>query len=123
MFSILASISIWWLSSQVNSAGGMVKSASIENSQEREELGVIKVIGEKISEALPEPVKKQVEEISEKVFKRSTQVIEETAVVQEIKSTIEKATEEVEGFPEKQKKDLKKEVVKQVCQELMEEME
>lgn len=48
-------------------------------------------------------------------------MVEEAEIVKEIKSTINRATEEIEGFPEKQKKEIKKEVIRQVCDELMKE--
>ncbi|MBU2592437.1 hypothetical protein KKD61_03175 [Patescibacteria group bacterium] len=127
IFSVLTIGSIWWLSSKVSpnegrSAGnGRVKSSFFESSSAG--AATIKVLGEKINEVVPDSVKKQVGEISEKIFKKSSQVIEQTEIIGEIKTTIDRATEEIEGFPEKQKKDVKKEVIRQVCQELMEEME
>lgn len=127
IFSILAIGSIWWLSFKVNPAegenskSGQVKSSFFEGSSAGAQ--TIKVLGEKINEVVPESVKKQVGEISDKIFKKSSQVIEETGLVKQIKDTIDRATEEIEGFPEKQKKDVKKEVIRQACRELMEEAE
>jgi len=124
MFVVICVGLIYWLSSQIEeSEAGEVKSSFYEidglpQLQEKTKLGVL---GETIDQAIPETVKLQFEKASEKIFKTGEKVIEETEMVQEIKKTIETAAEQISGFPDKQKKDVKKEVIKQVCDQLMEE--
>lgn len=85
--------------------------------------GVIDVVGEKVNQLLPDPVKEQISKIENQLMKKSTQMIEETEVVNQVKTTIQQALEEVDDFPEKQKKEIKREVIRQVCNDLLEEVE
>lgn len=108
LFALLAGGLIWWLSGNISPGNsGRVKSGFIEE----------------IDRVLPEPIKEKVEQLEERVFKKSSQVVEESSIVQEIKSTVNQATEEIEGFPEKQKKEIKREVIRQVCDDLLKEFE
>lgn len=112
IFAALSVGSIWLLSSKVEQTKGIDSPGGKT---------VTEVLGEKIEQVIPDSVKKQFEEITNKAFKKSSQVIEEAEIVKEIKLTVDRAIEEVEGFPEKQKKEIKKEVIRQVCDELMRE--
>ena len=85
--------------------------------------GVISVVGEKVNQLLPDPVKEQISKIENQLIKKSGQVVEETEVVRQVKTTIQQALEEVDNFPEKQKKEIKREVIRQVCDELLKEVE
>jgi len=106
LFALIAGGAIWFLSSRVESSQGRVKGESVLDQ---------------VEEIIPEGVRKEAEKIQERIFKKSSQVIEEAEVVREVRKTVDQAADEIEGFPDKQKKDVKKEVINQVCNEILEE--
>jgi len=83
-----------------------------------------KVLGEKVNETVPESVKNSVTNlVEEKILRQTKQTVEDNTIVDEIKKTIEQATNEISGFPEKQKKEIKKQVIQQVCSDLLKSVE
>ncbi|MFH1561729.1 MAG: hypothetical protein ABID04_04115 [Patescibacteria group bacterium] len=111
-------------------SGGLVWFLSRQNLGQRPSLvegetsdNLVQVLGDNIEEALPEEIKQRISLLEEKVFKKSIEVVEETEIVKEVKKTIQQATEDVGDFPEKKTKEIKKEVIEQVCQELLKEFE
>lgn len=92
-------------------------------NRENPQAGVANVLGENFESILPPQLTEQIDSIKAKVFKDGSEIIEESEAVKEIKRTIEEATDQIEGFPEKQKQDIKKEVIRQVCDEILKEVE
>lgn len=126
IFCLITGGTIWWLFSRAvpeeeGATSSRVKSDFIEKGEISS--GVIDVVGEKVNQLLPDPVKEQISKIENQLMKKSTQMIEETEVVNQVKTTIQQALEEVDDFPEKQKKEIKREVIRQVCNDLLEEVE
>jgi len=123
---------VYWLSTQV-SLGTADESDGQEGQvrgEEVEKVTDIEIINEEINRVLPEVVKKQIEKINqrfylqgEEVIRDTEKVIRETKVAEEIEKIIVETTEEVEGFPDKQKQDIKREAIKQVCDTLLKEVE
>jgi len=74
--------------------------------------GGIEVLGEKIKKVIPEETKEEI-----------ITSVEKSQIVEEIKKTVTTITEEVEGFPQKQEKELKKQVIEEVCNQLLEDLE
>jgi hypothetical protein len=77
-------------------------------------------LAKKINTAVPAPVKTVVEE---KIVKQTQKTIDESVLVNEIKKTIEQTTDQISGFPEKQQKDIKRQVIEQVCNDLLESVD
>ena len=113
---------IWYLSTNTSSDN------TSENILGQAEEGIVSekastifdVLGEKIETAIPNSVKTIVDE---KIVKQTQKTVEESQIVKEIKQIIEQATEQISGFPEKQEKDLKRQVIQQVCDDLLEKVE
>ncbi len=80
------------------------------------------IIEEKVVPLLPEKLRNKIEEakVSEKIETEKQKIVE-SELVKEIQTEINKITEEIQGFPEKQKEEAKKEVIRQVCSELLKE--
>jgi len=74
--------------------------------------GGIEVLGEKIKKVIPVETKEEI-----------ITSVEKSQIVEEIKKTVTTITEEVEGFPQKQEKELKKQVIEEVCNQLLEDLE
>ncbi len=70
------------------------------------------VLGEKIKEVIPKETQEEI-----------ITTVEKNQIVEEIKKTVTIITEEVEGFPQKQEKELKKQVIQEVCNQLLEDLE
>lgn len=149
IFIALAGGLIWLLSSQVEIGSqkrlekGQSKVKGKETfKSEKSSVGeekssqqkVIEKVNKEIERLIPgvveKVVKKEVEKINQRfyqqgdeVIKNTEQIIRETKLAEEIEKIIFQATDELEGFPEKQKKDLKREAIKQVRETLMKEVE
>jgi hypothetical protein len=142
VFLLVSAGLVWWLSSQVEIGSsqdvsqGEVKgeeATSIDNNFKNNlatEKEIIKKINQELELVLPEIVKKQVDKINQRfheqgseTIKSTEEIIKETKLAEEIEKIILQTTNEIEGFPEKQKKEIKKEAIKQVCDALMEEIE
>ncbi len=130
LFLAIAAGLIYWLSGQItidadeNKLGGF---SSVEGQVMGTELEIEK---KSIDQILPEIVQKQVDKINQRFYNQGDQVIKEVEVViketklaEEIEKIITQTTNEIEGFPDKQKKDIKKEAIRQVCDALMKEVE
>lgn len=102
-----------------NNISSRVKGEAIE----RREASVMSALEKKVNQVLPDTVKEQINKIENQLVKKSTQVVKETEVVDQVKATIQQTLEEVDNFPEKQKKEIKREVIRQVCNDLLEEVE
>jgi ribosome-binding ATPase YchF (GTP1/OBG family) len=123
---------VYWLSTQVSlgTADDIGDKEGQVRGEEVEKATDIEIINEEINRVLPEVVKKQIEKINqrfylqgEEVIRDTEKVIRETKVAEEIEKIIVETTEEVEGFPDKQKQDIKREAIKQVCDTLLKEVE
>ncbi|MFH1601692.1 MAG: hypothetical protein ABIB61_01920 [Candidatus Shapirobacteria bacterium] len=86
------------------------------------------VVGEKLE--LPEGVNKGIQVLGETVDKimpetKGTMVstVEETQIVEEIKKTVASLTEQINGFPQKQEKEIKRQVIEDVCSQLLNDLE
>jgi len=87
-------------------------------------LDSVKTLGTKIVEVVPEETRESIKKtVEEKIIYRGQEIIESSQLVEEIKKTVNEATEEISGFPNKQKKDIKRQVIQQVCNELLEDLE
>jgi len=121
-FLLICAALIWRLSSRaaVEQIGrGQVKSESTD--EERQTGENFRILGEKINRLLPEKVKEQLGGATSEFSKKSSQVIEQTEVAQQIKTTIQQATEEIGGFPKKQEKQIRREIIQQICDDLLKE--
>ena len=126
IFCLITGGIIWWLFSRAApdreiTVSPQVKGESVEKGEISS--GVMDVLGEKVNQLLPDSIKEQINRIENQLIKKSTQVVEETEVVHQVKTTIQQALEEVDNFPEKQKKEIKREIIRQVCDELLEGVE
>ncbi len=126
LFLAIAGGLIYWLSSQIESESletGFNKEGKVMGQE-------IEAISQGIDQVLPKVVKQQVEKINQRfyqdgdqVIKETEQIIRETKLAEEIEKIILQTTDEIDGFPEKQKKDIKKEAIRQVCETLINEIE
>lgn len=110
---------IWFLSgkdSQEVSTDRVLGETEASGVFSQEASQVLGSFAEKIEAAIPAPVKTVIEE---KIIKQTQKTVEESVLVGEIKETIEKATEQISGFPEKQQKDIKRQVIQQACDDLL----
>ncbi len=142
LFIIISAGLVWWLSSQVEIGSrqeisqGEVKGeeeTSVDNdlkSNLTTEKEIIKKINQELELVLPEIVKKQIEKINQRFYEQGSEtiisteeIVKETKLAEEIEKIILQTTEEIEGFPEKQKTEIKKEAIRHVCDTLMEEIE
>jgi membrane-associated HD superfamily phosphohydrolase len=115
----------WFLSKHLETKSESSGSVSGESSQLEQLLpeslsNTVKVLGEKAAAAVPDSVKKGVEE---KVFQQTQDLVKKNRVAEEIKKTIITATDQISGFPEKQTTEIKKEVVRQVCDEIIQKLD
>ena len=122
IFLAVAGGLIWYLSTNTNSkkVSEKVLGEKEDGIVSSEAFSLFDVLGEKIEAAIPNSVKTIIEE---KIVKQTQVTVEESAIVNEIKKTIEQATEEISGFPEKQKKDVKRQIIQQVCEDLLKSVE
>jgi len=124
IFLLVCTALIWYLSSRaaIEQAGeARVKSESTAKELQTSES--FRILGEKINRILPEKVKERLSGTTGEFSKKSSQVIEQTKVVQQIKTTIQQAAEEIGGFPEKQEKQIRREIIQQICDDLLKEEE
>lgn len=116
---------LWVLSKQLASEE-KIASFSVQKQNRIEEVlpeqvaDTLEVLGEKATSLIPTQVKGQIEE---KLFRQTQNLIEKNKLTEEIRKTIITATDQISGFPEKQKRELQKEVVRQVCGEILEKLE
>ena len=123
-FLLICAALIWYLSSQAaieRLGDARVKSESTTKEPQTSEN--FRILGEKINRILPEKVKERFSETTGEFSKKSSEVIEQTKVVQQIKTTIQQAAEEISGFPEKQEKQIRREIIQQICDDLLKEEE
>ena len=105
---------LWVFTTQAQApGGGKVGGQKINLDFLPEEVsGGVQVLGEKIKNVLPEETKKEI-----------ITTVEKNQIVEEIKKIVTTVTEEIEGFPQKQEKELKKQVIQEVCNQLLEDLE
>jgi Mg/Co/Ni transporter MgtE len=124
VFIAIIAGSLWFLSRRLETkqVGGSVSGESKQLEQLLPEpvSNTLKVLGEKAAAVVPNSVKKDVEE---KVFQQTQELIEKNKITEEIKKTIITATDQISGFPEKQTTEIKKEVVRQVCDEIIQKLD
>ena len=122
IFLAVAGGLVWYLSTNISSENN--SESTLGKTEEKtifsEPLEFFDVLGEKIEAAIPDSVKTIVDD---KIVKQTQTTVEESVIVNEIKQVIEQATEEISGFPEKQKKDVKRQVIEQVCEDLLKSIE
>ncbi len=132
IFLALVGGGVYWLSTQVSlgTADQADNTKGQVRGEEVEKVTDIETINQEINRILPEVVKTQIEKINqrfyqqgEEVIRDTEKVIRETKVAEEIEKIIIETTEEVEGFPDKQKQEIKREAIKQVCDTLLKEVE
>lgn len=131
LFSVVSVGVVWFLSSRVEVLNGKqkgeVKAESVVNEEENDSFfkKTIRVLGDKVDSVIPEEIKQQVHETEEKIFKKTSQAVEENEITKQIKTiilnTVQQVTGEVQDFSTKQKTEIKKEVIRQVCDELIKE--
>ncbi len=131
LFLTLTGLGFWWLFKKTSTKYGNhpdfdkvkgEKASIIENIERFLPEPVVKT-GEKIVDLIPEESKNQFRKIfEEQIIRQSTQIIQDTLVKEEIRETLKEATDQITGFPEKQKKEVQREVIKQVCEDLLEEV-
>jgi len=81
------------------------------------------ILGEQIEKIVPSPARARVERtVKEKIVLPGQKVIEEK-ITREVKENVERFTEEITNFPEKQKKELEKQIIQQVCNDLLKKVE
>ncbi|MCD6225699.1 hypothetical protein J7J95_01295 [bacterium] len=81
------------------------------------------ILGEQIEKIVPSPARARVEKtVKEKIVLPGQKVIEEK-ITREVKENVERFTGEITNFPEKQKKELEKQIIQQVCNDLLKKVE
>ena len=81
------------------------------------------ILGEQIEKIVPSPARARVERtVKEKIVLPGQKVIEEK-ITREVKENVERFTGEITNFPEKQKKELEKQIIQQVCNDLLKKVE
>ena len=130
IFLGLAGGLVYWLSTMVEIGSideGKVKGQKVSIGEGQ---ASVDEINEQINKILPGVVKKQIEKINERfqekggeVFKSTEEIVKETKLADEIEKIINQTTDEIEGFPEKQKEEIKKAIIRQVCEALMTKIE
>jgi len=126
VFLVAAGGLVWFLSSVVQKKEGKVsgEKSNLESILPEPVAKTARVLGEAVARVIPEEVKKTVQEtVEEKIIRQTRKTIEESEVVEEIKNTINQAAEEITGFPDKQSKDIKRQVIEQICNDLLEGLE
>lgn len=116
---------VWFLSQKVSGAAA--------NRAEKKQSSVLKEIlpdeieklagelAKKIEQLIPSEVKKQIEDTQAKVLGESNKLMEESQTVKQLKQMISDSAAQITGFPEKQKKEVKREIIKEVCEQLLKE--
>lgn len=104
---------LWVFTAQAQAPGGEVGGRKVELDFLPEEvIDGIQVLGERIRKIIPEEAKQEI-----------ITTVEKSQIVEEIKKTVTSVTEEIEGFPQKQEKELKRQVIQEVCNQLLEDLE
>lgn len=80
-----------------------------------------KVKGEQIY--IPPIIDKQVEKLKGEVLPYNKEVIEDTELAQEIEIKVDQAMEDVKGFSQEQRKEIKKQIIRQVADQLIKQIE
>lgn len=125
IFLLVAGGMVWYLSGLVSPPGGK---SEVKGEKEEVIPPAVKekfnVLGERVVEVVPEEWRQAAQKtVEERIFHQTEKLIEENEVMREVREVIDQTTAEITGFPEKQKKEIKREVIKQVCQELLEKVE
>lgn len=114
---------VYWLSGQIET-GELNDDSFIKGEIKGEE------INKAIESGLPEIIKNQIDKINQRFHQQGDQIIRDTEEVvrqtklaEEVERIISQSLDELEGFPEKQKNELKKEIINQVYQSLMKGLE
>ena len=115
---------IWLFFSQA----GVSSSGEVEGEREslfsEEVSDKFRVLGEKVVEVIPQETRETIAKtIEEKIVNPAQEAVEQSGLVEEIKKTITNATGQITGFPEKQKKEIKKQVIQEACDQLIKELE
>ena len=113
LFFVLAGLAIWYLDQRVFPRE-TVKGEKIELSGDMSEKA--KQISDQVLRLIPEETRSKIKKDVEKK-------VDESQIVDQISQKIELALNELSGFPEKQKKELKKQIVQDVYDRLMESFE
>ncbi len=80
-----------------------------------------KVIGTQVQ--LPAVVDQQLDRFKSEIMPKSVEIIEETELAQEVEDKINQAMGEVKGFSEDQRKEIKKQIIRQVADQLIKQIE
>jgi hypothetical protein len=131
LFALLAGGGFWWLYRTTSKISGGSYNNNIKGEKTTESFNFKEVLpetvvktGENIINLVPEETRETIQNVfEEKIVQQGNQIIESALLKEEIKKTIEEATDQITGFPEKQKKDLEKQVIRQVCNDLLKETE
>jgi len=116
IFILVAGGIIWFFNAQTQPSSADLLPAGMAEKT--------KVLGEAVEKIIPPKTRRLVQQhLEEKIIQQSRKTIEKNEIIEEVKKTIEGAAEQISGFPEKQKKELKKQIIKQTCEELLEDLE
>ncbi len=120
IFASIVGLGIWQL------AGSVGKPGEVEGEST---VGVgellprpIKEVAQQTVEVIPKDTRRAIEEAVKGRVLGKSEEIPKNQVTKEIENIIEKTTVQITGFPGKQKEEVKKQVVRQVCSELLQEV-
>jgi len=114
LFALLVGGLFWFLAGDVRvPSGGQVEGEKTKPDFLPEEMSEgIQILGERIGGIIPDKTQEEIIKTAEK-----------TKLVEEIKKTVVVITEEIQGFPQKQEKEIKKQIIQEVCNQLLEDLE
>lgn len=125
IFLLLTAVGLFYIAK--NTSSGEIRGDKSQNQLPSDEiskdnpkdLNVIGEVTEKIIEIIPVDVRNNIEE----EIGKEAETLEDTKAYNQVKEAVDQAAKEVSGFPEKQTKEVKKQIIIQVCDDLLEKIE
>lgn len=127
VFLSLAAAGLFYIAKDTSS--GEIKGDKSQDQLPSDEIGISKdnlndtniidEVAEKIIEIIPVDVRNNIEE----KIGRESEALEDTKAYNQVKEAVDQAAKEISGFPEKQTKEVKKQIIMQVCDDLLKKLE
>lgn len=125
IFLSLAAFGLFYIAKDISS--GEVKGHKVQedvlsdltNQDDLDDKNKIEEVVEKIVNIIPADVRSS---IGQKIDQESNS-LEDTKVYNQVKEAVDQATDDISGFPGKQTKEVKKQIIIQVCDDLLEKIE
>jgi hypothetical protein len=125
IFLLLAGFGLFYIAKDISS--GEVKGHKVQedvlpdltNQEDLNGTSKIEEVVEKIVNIIPADVRSNIEQ---KIDQESSS-LEDTKVYNQVKEAVDQATKDISGFPAKQTKEAKKQIIIQVCDDLLEKIE